>query len=82
MRHHALLAMACVMACCTVANSSQAAFNVGIPNFTGMRPSPSLNRASCCHHQRRWRWYWSPEPYNPHFDLYYGWLAARSPRHK
>ena len=35
MRHHALPAMACVMACCAVANSSQAAFNSGGAQFHG-----------------------------------------------
>jgi hypothetical protein len=70
-----------LLACTTIAASSQAAAIPVVPDFGfTMRRSKVVDHAWCCRHYRRWRWYWSPEPYNRHFDLYYGWLAAKPAR--
>ena len=67
-----------VLIYCAVFGAAQAAPIAGIANAPQARVTVQVG---CCryHHRyysRRLRWYWSPEPYNRHFDLYYGWLGA------
>ena len=68
-----------VLTYCAVCGPSQAAPIAGIANAPGA-PRVTVHVGCCRYHHRyyyrRLRWYWSPEPYNRHFDLYYGWLAA------
>ena len=83
MEHRDLRAILGVLACCAVAGSSQAAPIVGIANFP-VAPR-MVDHVWCCRYHHRYyyrhlRWYWTPEPYNRHFDLYYGWLAAEPAR--
>lgn len=79
MEHRGLWAILGVLMCCVAAGSSQAAPIVGIASFPAA--ARVVDHVWCCRYQhryyyRRLRWYWSPEPYNRHFDLYYGWMAA------
>ena len=85
MRHRAQGAILGGLTCCAVCGSLQAAPIAGIANF---QAAPSVvNQVWCCRNHHRYyyprlRWYWSPKPYNCHFDLYYGYLAAHSIREK
>ena len=84
MRHRAQGAILGGLACCAVCGSSQAA-PIAVTNF---QATPRVvDHVWCCrnhhrHYYSRFRWYWSPRPYNCHFDLYYGYLAAHSIREK
>ncbi len=88
MQSRALSLMAVILVCCA-AGASNAAPIVGTAGFAATPPSMRLiEHVWCCryhHHStyyRGLRWYWSPKPYNCHFDLYYGYLAAHSIREK
>jgi hypothetical protein len=68
-----------VLIYCAFFDPSQAAPIAGIANAS--RAAPVTVQIGCCRYHHRYyshrlRWYWRPEPYNRHFDLYYGWLAA------